>query len=698
MVSSAIFEKELFSKGYYQDIYNYLSTSEETVNLVGALDYLDFKHYVKKDASMLLLQMLVVNYFSTEHMLYNPQKEWRIPYEHRLSSFLQDAYSTCSEYPPDILNVNDNPFLKVKSLTLTPIGYKVLELSNLFFTELYRDTKKIFMDYDVSDVWSTLFAEVDSPVMKKYYKIFIDIFQVLFREGCPKEAFECSDLFSPYSGVEGYEERQECYAQIKMKSFIGNLLIFSYTCNNGWITPRVSKKGLIESNSKAEVLRFVYNGKLIYRPSSKDIQYAIEKVLPDLTYRLSKLNNPEDLDVKSIKDELNKNYDFPDSIFDALSWEEFADLVGTVWEVPEKYNKYRSQGNPDIYVTAEEAWFWQQVAIIRFFSKEFFRTTDFTFNSAIKIKSNAEVRKCIQEISKLVQDNPSILDKVKPYIGCLTKDNIYSKNVQKNLIIINKILNIIHSKVKEYNQAYQETPRGEGSSWSHFFRIYSCSWEREIQETGVLKDFFNYDDCKNRLYAFFSSKNFVNFLRIALFFKYAIHTMDENLPLEDPQRIRIISIIRETWWNTRILQKCLDEIMENKVNYKSPVPEGFKEAHAKYYSKEITMYEFSNMFHVSDNKIREWMKECNLPVRPRGVKKDKSFLDVWNKQKSSIQKLSKEEFITTVPAEPQVQVLPVEKVTFKFSLFGYEFSFKAKKKEPTEPVNLSDEFPDEVEY
>ena len=69
MVSSAIFEKELFSKGYYQDIYNYLSTSEETVNLVGALDYLDFKHYVKKDASMLLLQMLVVNYFSTENGL-----------------------------------------------------------------------------------------------------------------------------------------------------------------------------------------------------------------------------------------------------------------------------------------------------------------------------------------------------------------------------------------------------------------------------------------------------------------------------------------------------------------------------------------------------------------------------------------------------------------------------------------------------
>ena len=212
-----------------------------------------------------------------------------------MSAFLQDAYSTYSEYP-DILDVNDNPFLKVKSLTLTPIGYKVLELSNLFFTELYRDTKKIFMDYNVLDAWSTLFAEVNSPVMKKYYKIFIDIFQILFREGCPKKAVECSDLFSSYSGVEGYEERHEHYAQIKMQTFIGNLLIFSYTCNNGWITPRVSKKGLIKPNPKAEVLRLMYNGAPVYCPSSNGIQCVIEKVLPDLTYRLSKLNNPEGLD------------------------------------------------------------------------------------------------------------------------------------------------------------------------------------------------------------------------------------------------------------------------------------------------------------------------------------------------------------------------------------------------------------------
>ena len=419
----------------------------------------------------------------------------------------------------------------------------------------------------------------------------------------------------------------------------------------------------------------------------------------------------DDLDVKDIRKLLQKYYDFPDSIFDTLSWEEFADLVGAVWKVPEKYNKYRVHGTPEIYAAPEEAWFWQQVAIIKFFSKEFFETTDFIFNSAVKIKKDTEVRKCVQEISKLVQDNPSILDKIKPYEGYLTKDNIYSKNVQKNLIIVDKILNIIHSKVKEYNQIYKEVPRGEGSSWSHFFRLYSTSWELEIQEIGVLEDFFNYSNVESHLYSFFSSKNFLNFLRIALFFKYAVYTMEKDILIEDPQRVRVINIIRETWWNTQILQRCLDEVMESKVSYKSSIPEGFREAHAKYYNKDITMYEFSNMFRVSDNKIREWMKECNLPLRPRGIKKDKSFLDVWNGQvlskkefnstvsvEPSVQNSLKEKLSSVVSVEPPVQVLPVEKPTFSFSLFGYKFSFTAKKEKPPKPVNIADEFPDEIEY
>lgn len=42
--------------------------------------------------------------------------------------------------------------------------------------------------------------------------------------------------------------------------------------------------------------------------------------------------------------------------------------------------------------------------------------------------------------------------------------------------------------------------------------------------------------------------------------------------------------------------------------------------------------------------------------------------------------------------------LPVGKPAFSFNLFGYEFSIKAKKKELPEPINLSDEFPDEIEY
>lgn len=126
-----------------------------------------------------------------------------------------------------------------------------------------------------------------------------------------------------------------------------------------------------------------------------------------------------------------------------------------------------------------------------------------------------------------------------------------------------------------------------------------------------------------------------------------------------------------------------------KVSNKYPIPKGFKEAHAKYYNKEITMYKFSSMFHVSDTKIREWMKECNLPLRPRGAKKGKSVLDVQNEQKPTVQEFS---------VEPTVQVLPVEKPTFSFSLFGYKFSFTAKKEKPPKSVNIADEFPDEIEY
>ena len=51
-----------------------------------------------------------------------------------------------------------------------------------------------------------------------------------------------------------------------------------------------------------------------------------------------------------------------------------------------------------------------------------------------------------------------------------------------------------------------------------------------------------------------------------------------------------------------------------------------------------------------------------------------------------------------IVVEPPVQVLPVEKSIFKFSLFGYKFSFTAKKEKPPKPVNIADEFPDEIEY
>ena len=431
IVDSTTIERNLFSGGNHGDVYQYLSTSEETKNLIEVLNYKGFENYVKKDASMLLLQMLVVNYFSNVHEWYHPQKNWYIPADYKLKSFLQDTYRVYSSYPEVFSKKPENTFLTVQNLT--PVGYKVLEKSNFFFTELYKDIIVTFKYQDTPDFWKVFVTEKES-IMNKYYQIFIEILKILFKEGYPEEASSYPDLFSPYSNVDGYEDDYDkSISWHRMNLFINNLLIFSYTCNGGWVIPRQRKKGLKESNFNADILRILYNSEQIYHPSSKSTLQRIERALPKIA-------------------------------------------------------------------------------------------------------------------NKLLQ----------------------SKNT---------------------------------------------------------------------------------------------------------------------------------EIVSNKVSYKYPIPEGFREAHSEYYNKKITMYEFSNMFHVSDTKIREWMKECNLPVRPRGVKKDKSFLDVWNEQEPQAPKYLKKDFTPTViSVEPQVQVLPMEEPTFKFSLFGYEFSFKAKKKELPKSVDLSDEFPDEVEY
>ena len=54
--------------------------------------------------------------------------------------------------------------------------------------------------------------------------------------------------------------------------------------------------------------------------------------------------------------------------------------------------------------------------------------------------------------------------------------------------------------------------------------------------------------------------------------------------------------------------------------------------------------------------------------------------------------------LESIIVKPPVQVLPIEKSIFKFSLFGYKFSFTAKKEESLKSVNVADEFPDEIEY
>lgn len=111
------------------------------------------------------------------------------------------------------------------------------------------------------------------------------------------------------------------------------------------------------------------------------------------------------------------------------------------------------------------------------------------------------------------------------------------------------------------------------------------------------------------------------------------------------------------------------------------IPKNFKTAYNTYLNDEkIRLIDLAMKFNVSEMTIHRWRNKIGLPKKMA--------------QKAVQKKDSKEE----PEVQSTVQKLTNKESTFKFSLFGYEFSFTAKKKEPIESVNLSDEFPDEVEY
>ena len=156
------------------------------------------------------------------------------------------------------------------------------------------------------------------------------------------------------------------------------------------------------------------------------------------------------------------------------------------------------------------------------------------------------------------------------------------------------------------------------------------------------------------------------------------------------------------------------------------IPENFKEEYMKYYNNEITRKDLCNKFNINRDLMYVWRDRSNLPsADPKHGRLlkvpenfEKLYIAFWKG------KIPRKKFIKELNAsmptickwrdkmelpwvfnaskyslgDPTIQDSFKAELIFKFSLFGYEFSFKVKKKEPLKSVDLSDEFPDEVEY
>lgn len=96
------------------------------------------------------------------------------------------------------------------------------------------------------------------------------------------------------------------------------------------------------------------------------------------------------------------------------------------------------------------------------------------------------------------------------------------------------------------------------------------------------------------------------------------------------------------------------------------IPENFKETYNLFLQGKMSKPKLLKELGISDRTLYKWIKEKNLPLK------------------------------STSKGVAKVQV--TNKPTFSFSLFGYKFSFTAKKEKPSKPVSMADKFPDEIEY
>lgn len=168
----------------------------------------------------------------------------------------------------------------------------------------------------------------------------------------------------------------------------------------------------------------------------------------------------------------------------------------------------------------------------------------------------------------------------------------------------------------------------------------------------------------------------------------------------------------------------LPKTEERKRNRRQQIPSDFKTDYMRYYNGEIFCADICNKFNISRETVRSWRMKLNLPkswVRSKieipenftaeymryynGEISRGALLIKFNISVQTFYRWRSEYELPRVIDSPRLvrkhmavnNLYRPAKSTFTFSLFGYEFYFKVRKK-VSEPMPTIDEFPDEIEY
>lgn len=415
--------------------------------------------------------------------------------------------------------------------------------------------------------------------------------------------------------------------------------------------------------------------------------------------------------------------------------------------------------NPEAFVKRHVVWAWHQVVIANFFAGSIrSREPIYTWGVA----SEESMWKFLTVASAYFQKYTHLHTKDSTKNLYLRVCNLTDEG-KANLFTVNSILTLVHERIAAFpsQEKIRSRKPKDNTEWQYFllenvpFFQHTVHKEcLELLERGVTYNAPNfntlftgycYPNNDLKVYQERVSENFLKFLKVLIMLAYSynnkkwiaprpknVKTYDETIKFFDFVRAYhgdklefLDSLIEaslpksnnnyDTKENIPVLKflnsnVIFENITKKEMSGKYPIPQGFEEAHAKYYNKEISMYEFSNMFHVSDTKIREWMKECNLPVRPRGIKNTELLLNKIVSQTKPLEPTVQpvdstsslsEKSSVNIPVEPPIAKVSTKLATkhpFTIKLFGYEISLGVKKAEPPKPVDMSDELKDFIEY